>query len=177
MLYMPETTVKAAKLYAKSVEELGKLGIGKDAQGYYLVSSANVSVPVPKTGAFATLRAISNVVKSAADVIETVVGAKASDKEVDRRKAICMTCFDVDAAGRRLFRFNSPDRMSCGQPMDPRADGSKLLRDPIVDGCGCWLQDKWVGRDQACPHGKWGAEPGPPIRAANQTKRRCCGQR
>ena len=153
-----------------------KLGIGKDQNGYYLLSSANISVPLPKTGTLATLRAVGNVVKSAIDVVETVVGAKASGKEIDRRKAICMTCFEVDSTGRRLFRFNNLERMSCGQPMDPRVEGSKLLRDPVADGCGCWLQDKWTGRDQACPRGKWGAEPGVPIKAANQTKRRCCGR-
>jgi len=175
MNYMSETTVRAAKLGNKSAEALGKMGIGRDDNGYYLLATAGVSIPVPKTGALAALRAIANVGKAAADVTISVLGVRTSQKEIDRRKATCMICFEVDTAGRRLFRYHSFERISCGKPMDPRVAGAKLLRDPVTDGCGCWLQEKWASAEQACPRGKWGPEKTVMTAAQRHTKRRCCG--
>lgn len=175
MIYMSEVTVRAAKLHCKSDEELRKAGVGHDQTGYFLLASVNLTLPTPKTGALASFRAVVNVATAVSNVVEAMLGAKASDKEIARRRNICTTCFEVDASGRRLFRFVNVEAASCGQPMDPRAPNAKVLRDPVVDGCGCWLQDKWVGQGQACPRGKWGPEkvPEPP---RSYVKRRCCGQ-
>jgi hypothetical protein len=173
-LYMPEATARAAKLQYKSEEELRKMGVGHDAQGFYLLNA--VSIPVPKTGMLATVRAVTNVVTSLVNVAEAKLGARASTTMIARREEICRTCFEVDSKGQRLFRFYSVDKVSCGKPMDPTAAGAQVLRDPVADGCGCWLQDKWVGRDQTCPRGRWGAEAPPPIKAQSQSKRRCCGK-
>lgn len=174
MIYMPEATVKAAKLQRKSAAELKEIGIGKDSHGYYLLSSPSLNIPVPQRGVMATLKAVANIGSSVADIAAAKLGSPASPKEVDRRKAICMTCYDVDASGRRLFRIHGPGRMSCGQPMDPRVEGAKVLRDPLADGCGCWLNEKWQSREQSCPRGKWGPEKSSKP-APKSAKRRCCG--
>lgn len=176
MLYMPEATVTSAKLRRKSPEELKKMGIGRDETGFYMLASVGVAIPAPRSGVLSTLGAAVNVIASAKNVVEAKWGAQASDAEVARRKSICVNCFEVDGSGKRLFRFVEFDRMSCGQPMDPRVANAKIMRDPKVDGCGCWLQEKWVGRDQACPRSKWGAEFSSELpQRKSVKKRRCCG--
>jgi len=173
MIYMSEATVKSAKLDRKSADELRKMGIGKDDNGFYLLAA--VALPTPSTGIMGMARAVTNVVKAVASVVEARVGAQATLETIKRRSEICHACYEVDSKGKRLFRVYSMDRSSCGQPMDPRADDAKVLRDPVLDGCGCWLEDKWASRDQACPRGKWGPEPVAQT-AQSQSKPRCCGQ-
>jgi hypothetical protein len=74
------------------------------------------------------------------------IGTKATPEEHARRKSICEACPEQDSRGVKLFREHKPGRHSCGEA---RLDW--IFRDPEVDGCGCWLELKWHGKDQKCP--------------------------
>ena len=61
----------------------------------------------------------------------------------EKRLEICKTCdlMELNKKGEPGF---------CGHPW------YKLLRrDPIVDGCGCWLKMKAKDKDERCPREKW----------------------
>lgn len=131
------------------------------------------SVSAGKPEPLATFHAVANAVTSAVNVLTAFVGPKASLDAIEHRSQICTECGETDAKGQRLFRLIDGAE-SCGQPMDPRAPDAKLLRDPVADGCGCWLKRKWASQGQACPRGKWGPEQRSGVRR-NSTERRCCG--
>ena len=67
----------------------------------------------------------------------------AADKKVSedcraKREEICRTC--------ELFKTVKKDVYSCGVPFN-----EKRLRQPEKDGCGCWLNLKWIGISENCP--------------------------
>jgi hypothetical protein len=79
-----------------------------------------------------------------------IAGMALNDKvdpaEFRRRRSVCISCTAVDTKGDRLFRKIKIRTFTCGIPR------TKLLfRISSVDGCGCWLNLKWWGRDQHCP--------------------------
>ena len=135
--------------------------------------SQGQAMQVDKTGSTSTLRALINVAASVTNLVTAAVGPRASAEIIEHRRKVCTACEEVDLTGQRLFRVVD-NQESCGRPMDPRVPGSQLLRNPVTDGCGCWLQDKWVGKSQACPRGKWTEDLSES--ASHDVKRRCCGQ-
>jgi hypothetical protein len=74
------------------------------------------------------------------------LGNRAGSEEYARRRGICESCQECDSRGDKLFREVVPGRHSCGVP---RWDW--IFRDPAREGCGCWLELKWHGKDQVCP--------------------------
>lgn len=88
-----------------------------------------------------------NAGKSLVDVIKALYGTPVSDEEYASRKKQCEACTAVDNKGEKLFRPGKKGGwFSCGAPFL-----QKPFRDKAKDGCGCWLQIKWGGKDQHCP--------------------------
>lgn len=81
---------------------------------------------------------------------EMAVGIKATEEEHDKRKSACESCQAIDSTGLNMYREHKEGSHSCGEP---RID--HILRDDSVDGCGCWLELKWWGKNEKCPLGKW----------------------
>lgn len=77
---------------------------------------------------------------------QMALGTKVDGYEYSRRREICESCAECDSRGNKLFREVVPGRHSCGVP---RWDW--IFRDPAREGCGCWLELKWHGKDQVCP--------------------------
>lgn len=77
---------------------------------------------------------------------QMTVGQKATEEQQATRKTACEGCTAVDSKGDRIYREISPGVFSCGQSAK-----EKLFRDKTVDGCGCWLNLKWIAKDEKCP--------------------------
>lgn len=93
-----------------------------------------------------TLNFMSGVVHLADALAHLAVDDKVPQDEHDRRKRICEECPIRDPKGDPLFRDIGHGRFSCGAPAT-----HKLLRDPQVDGCGCFLNLKWWIKGERCP--------------------------
>lgn len=100
------------------------------------------------------LEGLKHAVSVGAKVVKSQV-KRVSDVVYGERRAVCMKCMEKDPVGVRLLRPGSSSGWySCGEPMSPK----ELLagdRDIKANGCGCWLNLKWRGKDEECPRGKW----------------------
>jgi hypothetical protein len=94
-------------------------------------------------------------VSFASFVAEIAVGLRASEETQAQRKTICESCLATDSSGARLYREAFPGQHSCGKPWN-----DQVVRDPSVDGCGCFLEMKWIGKNERCPlpEPKWDKE-------------------
>jgi hypothetical protein len=92
---------------------------------------------------------VVDAAKTLGSLVSYALDGEATKEEQERRKAICAACDAVDSSGARLYREGA-DGPTCGVP---RLE--ELLRDSAVDGCGCYLEKKWTGKNQECPLGKW----------------------
>lgn len=78
--------------------------------------------------------------------IQLAADIKATDEEQATRRKACESCTATDSKGDRVFRAIDQGVFSCGVPVN-----KKLFRDKAVDGCGCWLNLKWLAKDEKCP--------------------------
>jgi len=76
-----------------------------------------------------------SVVRFAAQI---AVGQKTSDGIQAKREEICRGC--------HLFKVVKDGIFSCGVPIT-----EKVVRIRDKDGCGCWLNLKWLGVSEKCP--------------------------
>lgn len=88
-----------------------------------------------------------SVVKTATAIIEISSGDKSRDDTVESRRHICLYCKLVQEPMASIY--------SCGIPFP-----EKPLRDPNIDGCGCFLNLKWRAKHERCPLPEplWGPE-------------------
>ncbi len=79
-----------------------------------------------------------------------VMGPNATKAAVVERQRICGACTVTDPEGDQLFRQDQKGRYFCGKPLF-----QKKLRQPQIDGCGCFLKIKWKKKWTRCPLMKW----------------------
>lgn len=87
---------------------------------------------------------------SISDVIKFISEPRVDDLKYLERKGICMKCSAADHIGARLFRKINDKYYTCGALRT-----ENILRDSKIDGCGCILNIKWVGKSQKCVRGYW----------------------